>query len=619
MPGFILNLWDRLPFAARLLVTASLALVIASLAMLYVSGRNEALEAGEDLRAQLEGELATLPAALSELVVIGDYSSLQQTLESYARRPNVSSVEFRDVSGIVLAAHTRPPEVHAPNWFSGWIGLTAYSGKRDAVVGGRSYGTLSLTITPEIQINRAWGHLSRHLLILLLAISLDFLGIWLVLRMGLKPLRALDAGGQALGAGDLSVRIPLQGSPELRRSISAFNRMADEIGETLESLRTFSRAVEYSANSVVITDIRGNIEYVNPKFSQVTGYTPEEAIGQNSRLLKSGKTSEEEYRQLWETITGGGEWRGEFHNKRKDGSLYWESASISAIRNDRGEISHFVAVKEDITARKEAEANLQQLNETLEQRVKEEVEKNREKDHLLMRQSRLAAMGEMIGNIAHQWRQPLNGLTLLLVNLRDARAYNELSQAYLEDTVHKAEQLIHAMSATIDDFRNFFQPNREKLPFTLEQAVRDAITMVEASFREHAIEIVVSVADKGRTLGFRNEYAQAVTNMLGNAKDAILAGGVKNGRVEISISCRNDQGYVIIRDNGGGVPQEIMGKIFDPYFTTREKGTGVGLYMSKMIIENNMDGSIEVRNAGEGAEFVIMTPCGNAMRAKERT
>lgn len=618
MPGFLHNLWDRLPFAARLLVTASLALVIASLVMLYVSGRDEALEAGEDLRAQLDGELATLPAALSELVVIGDYASLQQTLESYTRRPNVSGIEYRDDSGIVLAARTKPPKVYAPGWFARWIGLSPLSGKSDAVVGGRRYGTLSVTLTPEIVINRAWTHLSRHLLVLLLAISLDFLGIWLVLRMGLKPLRALDAGGQALGAGDLSVRIPLQGSPELRRSISAFNHMADEIGKTLESLRNFSRAVEHSANSVVITDVQGNIEYVNPQFCLATGYTREEAIGQNPRLLKSGATGPEEYRLLWETITGGSEWRGEFHNKRKDGTLYWESASISPIRNDKGEISHFVAVKEDITSRKEAEARLQQLNETLEQRVREEVAKNREKDHLLMHQARLAAMGEMIGNIAHQWRQPLNGLALLLVNLRDAKTYNELSQAYLDDMVNKAEQLIHTMSNTIDDFRNFFSPHREKLPFTLEQAVRDALTLVEATLRAHSIEIVLNVADHAEVLGFRNEYAQVVTNMLGNAKDAILARNVKNGRVEISIECRDGRACVIIRDNGGGVPREIMGKIFDPYFTTREKGTGVGLYMSKMIIENNMDGSIEVRNSGDGAEFVIITPSLGASRMKER-
>lgn len=151
-----------------------------------------------------------------------------------------------------------------------------------------------------------------------------------------------------------------------------------------ETLRKFSRALEQSANSVVITDLQGNIEYVNPMFCENTGYTAGEAIGRNPRILKSGETAPEDYKRLWDTIIAGDVWRGEFHNRRKDGSLYWESASIAPIRSEKGEITHFVAVKEDITWRKEAEEALRGLNETLEQRVKAEVAKNREKDHMLI-------------------------------------------------------------------------------------------------------------------------------------------------------------------------------------------------------------------------------------------
>ena len=123
-------------------------------------------------------------------------------------------------------------------------------------------------------------------------------------------------------------------------------------------LRLFSRAIEHSPNTVIITDRAGVIEYVNPKFVETTGYSRAEAIGANPRLLKSGKTTPEQYARLWQTITSGGEWRGEFHNRRKDGALYWEIASIAPIRDDSGAITHFVAVKEDITRRKKIEAAL---------------------------------------------------------------------------------------------------------------------------------------------------------------------------------------------------------------------------------------------------------------------
>ena len=148
--------------------------------------------------------------------------------------------------------------------------------------------------------------------------------------------------------------------------------------------------MEQSPASVVITDLEGKIEYVNPKFTQVTGYSVEEAIGQNPRILKSGEWPSEAYRELWETITAGKEWRGEFHNKRKDSTLYWEYASISPIRNEKGEITHFLAVKEDITERKLAEAELARAKEAAEAA-------NRAKDQFL-------------ANMSHEIRTPMNGI-----------------------------------------------------------------------------------------------------------------------------------------------------------------------------------------------------------------
>jgi PAS domain S-box-containing protein len=140
--------------------------------------------------------------------------------------------------------------------------------------------------------------------------------------------------------------------------LEGFVHDISESKRTEEELRTLSRAVEHSPASVVITDLKGNIEYVNPKFTRITGYAREEVIGQNSRVLKSGESPPEAYAALWDAITHGREWRGEFHNKRKDGTLFWEFASISPVVDAEGLTTHFVAIKEDITARKEAEAAL---------------------------------------------------------------------------------------------------------------------------------------------------------------------------------------------------------------------------------------------------------------------
>ena len=265
-------------------------------------------------------------------------------------------------------------------------------------------------------------------------------------------------------------------------------------------------------------------------------------------------------------------------------------------------------VFEDITERKQAEDALKALNATLDARVKQEVARNREKDHLLIQQSRLAAMGEMIGNIAHQWRQPINALALLLMNLKDAQQFGEMSDEYLASQIGRGDQLIRKMSTTIDDFRNFFRPNRDKQAFLLSVAVHDALSIIESAYEQHHIEIAVSIRNDASVLGFPNEYTQVLLNLLSNAKEAIEARKAARGRVEILVDCDGREARLTVSDNGGGIAPDVLPKIFDPYFTTRDGGTGIGLYMSKMIIETNMKGGIEARNTTDGAEFFVVTP-----------
>lgn len=593
---------------SRLMLVAAFAMLLGGSALLYATVTKMTNSYHAELSEQLNDGLDSLVIALGEQAVLGDYATIQQILDARAKRRNIALASWVDTSGKAIVAHDGAAQLRAPDWFAKWLDFSKLDGARNLELGGQPYGSVFMQLSATPTVNLIWATFIWQLQVITIGGILFFALTFALLKHGLRPLVHLARGAARFGRGDYSVRILPGGVPEILPSIHAFNDMAGRIEGLLDAQRKYMRALEQSANSVVITNAHGDIEYVNPRFCESTGYMLEEVIGRNPRILKSGETSAEEYKCLWASIAAGGVWRGEFHNRRKDGSLYWESVSIAPIRNEKGVITHFVAVKEDITRRKEVEDDLWQLNKSLEQRVWIEVAKNREKDHLLIHQSRLAAMGEMIGNIAHQWRQPLNALGLLLINIQDAYAHHECNQNYLDESVAKGRQLIDGMSSTIDDFRNFFKPDREKMCFSLEKAVRDALSVVEASFISSGIMVVLDIKQDAFVVGFPNEYAQVVLNILGNAKDAILTHKVQNGRVEIVIGQDEVQAYVSIRDNGGGIAGDVMEKIFDPYFTTREKGTGIGLYMSKMIIENNMSGRIDVCNTHDGAEFRVATP-----------
>ncbi len=251
--------------------------------------------------------------------------------------------------------------------------------------------------------------------------------------------------------------------------------------------------------------------------------------------------------------------------------------------------------------------NLNQLNKTLEQRVIEEVAKGREKDHLLIQQAKLASMGEMIGNIAHQWRQPLNNVGLLIQDLKNASHFGDLDEAYLNESVDKAMVIIQNMSATIDDFRYFFSPKKESRKFSLAESMDKAISFVEANFKNSGIEIELDIKDEVTLEGFPNEYSQVLLNLLNNAKDVLIERGIEHPKVTIHLIKEDDRAMLTVKDNGGGIPADIIDKIFEPYFSTKkgEKGTGIGLYMSKVIIENSGQGKLTARNAEDGAEFTI--------------
>jgi signal transduction histidine kinase len=251
--------------------------------------------------------------------------------------------------------------------------------------------------------------------------------------------------------------------------------------------------------------------------------------------------------------------------------------------------------------------NLKQLTQTLEQRVAEEIAKGREKDHLLIQQAKLASMGEMIGNIAHQWRQPLNNIGLLIQDIKNAHEFGDFDKEYLNVGIDKAMAIIQSMSVTIDDFRYFFAPQKEPQKFSMAESVSKAISFVNASFEKSGIDIEPDIKDEITIEGFPNEYSQVLLNLLNNAKDVLIERDVKQPKITIRLFREDHRAVLTISDNGGGIPEDIMDKIFEPYFSTKrdDKGTGIGLYMSKMIIENKGNGKLTAKNTEDGAEFRI--------------
>jgi len=255
---------------------------------------------------------------------------------------------------------------------------------------------------------------------------------------------------------------------------------------------------------------------------------------------------------------------------------------------------------------KDLQNSYRRLEEETAKRV-QAVEELRIKDRLMIQQSRMAAMGEMLGNIAHQWRQPLNLLGLKAQQIGLSFESGGFSKELLESNIDEIMAIVTNLSQTIDEFRNLATPDLEKHRFSVNEVVRKTVSLVQESFKEQHIIMDVETTGEMAVNGYPNDFAQALLNILSNARDALLERKTHNARITVRSWAENGRSVVTITDNAGGIKEEIMDKIFDPYFTTKElgKGTGVGLFMSNTIIEKNMGGCLTVRNFADCAEFRI--------------
>jgi signal transduction histidine kinase len=253
---------------------------------------------------------------------------------------------------------------------------------------------------------------------------------------------------------------------------------------------------------------------------------------------------------------------------------------------------------------------LEHHNKELEKKIEEEVAKNREKDKLMFQQAKLASLGEMLGNISHQWRQPLMEINSLFLPIEGKIALDmPLDKEEILETISKLNHITKYMSNTIDDFRDFFATDKKKIKFQLLEQINSTINIISTGLKEHNIKLDIIIQRNPEMIGYKNDYSQVLINIINNAKDILVQRKIKNPYIKISIFEENKNIITTVEDNGGGIKVKPIEKIFEPFFTYEKVGgSGIGLFMSKLIIEKNMNGKLLVQNSSKGAFFKIIIP-----------
>ncbi|GFO61426.1 hypothetical protein GMST_37510 [Geomonas silvestris] len=360
-----------------------------------------------------------------------------------------------------------------------------------------------------------------------------------------------------------------------------------------EELSKLWRAVEQSPVSIVITDLAGRIEYVNPRVAEVTGYSEAELVGQNPRILKSGTMTGEFYLNLWQTISTGREWHGELHNRKKNGDLFWESGCISAVKNSEGRITHFVAVKEDITERKISVDHLRQVQ-------------------------KMEAIGQLAGGIAHDFNNLLtiiNGYsTLIIKGLEPGTPMRK-----------EAEQILRAGERAADLTRQLLSFSRRQIQepkvLNINTQVQSAEKMLRRLIGEHITLATELALDVGLIKMDPGQVEQVIMNLVVNARDASENGGlitIETGNRQLDEeftqqhpgSIAGSYVRVTVSDRGLGMNEEVKRRLFEPFFTTKEMGRGTGLGLATVYgIVKQSGGYIDViSQPGQGASFDIYLP-----------
>lgn len=591
-----------MPLAARLLVTASLALIVAGVAMLVTVAQEEAEQVKVRLDRSLADQLAILPTTLTDWIVVGDFAVIKESLDKFVGQQDVTSITYRSAKGALVTSNDRPVELGAPSWFAAGFGDHRPSGHTDVTIGGREYGTLEVVLTAHPAINQAWARLQRHMAILALAVGLDFIGILLVLRNGMRPLTALNDGARALEEGSLATRIPLQGSPELVHTIAAFNRMAESVElsqnklrQTLDRLAMVASVFEHATEGIAITDAEQRILETNSAFSQITGYSRTEALGATPRILSSGRHDAAFYAAMWKSIRDDGQWRGDIWNRHKNGEVYPAQLSIVAVRDATGEVANYFGIFSDISelARKVAERT-RELN-----KAKSQAEAaNR-------------AKSDFLANMSHEIRTPMNAI-LGLARMGTKENPGSKSWGLFRRIQDSGTYLLHI----VNDILDLSKIEAGKLaidaqPFRLGDVVARVRSHIAGMAEQKGLALRVDVDESlpACLVADSQRLQQILTNLLGNAVKFTEQG-------QVSLAIQRVGGNMVFRvaDSGIGMTASQLNRLFVPFeqgdvsITRNYGGTGLGLAISRRLAEL-MGGEISVASeVHRGSTFTVTLP-----------
>ncbi len=412
-----------------------------------------------------------------------------------------------------------------------------------------------------------------------------------------------------LEIGNYSYKVSINknyGSDSILLVCKDMTKIIELENEVKEQQLTFENIFQKSSDGILIIEDQKVIDS-NESIVKILGYhNKSELIGLHPTQLclkdnlDSSFTSQK-VDELMNLILENGYHTFECIKSKPNGDNLWLDVVATKIVQNGKDIIH--SVFRDISERKRVEYELEQLNKNLQLKVDEEVEKNRKQDQQMLQQSRLAQMGEMMSMIAHQWRQPLSAISNTSASIKLKSKLNKLDKDLAIELSEKILKYSYHLSATIDDFRNFFKSDKDKNDITYDELIDSVLNIIEISIESKKINLVKNLNSKVIFNTYSNELKQVVLNLIKNAEDVLIENKVKSPKITIETNANN----LIISDNGGGIDEGIISKIFDPYFSTKEKkdGTGLGLYMSKTIVEDHCGGKLSVSNNKDGAVFQI--------------
>ncbi|MEI8264738.1 MAG: response regulator [Betaproteobacteria bacterium] len=552
--------------------------------------------------------------AVQDSVVIGDYDTVRRTLDRAVQGSVFSSSQFIDTKGGRIRIDSRTPlRGRPPGWLVQWAERALYDVNRNITVGGRDYGVLRLTFDAHTVAHDLWNLAVLLVCAGLASLLLGLAAIRFLLRRWLDGLERLLTLDKALAAGRVEVsQIDTEGAPtEVTRVVAMFQRISELMREREVSRRALDNqkfALDQHA-IVSITDLAGNITYANDRFCDITGYSRHELLGRNHRIINSGRQPAGFFENLWQVISSGQVWHGEICNRNRAGELYWVSASIVPLLDEKGQPEQYIAIRTEITQRVRAERALEEVNQNLENTIQRRTEALEEATLEASLANR--AKSDFLSNMSHEMRTPMNsilGMSYLALRASPSPKVRD----YLR-SIHDSGKYLLELISNILDFSKIESGKLEveKVDLLLPAIYADVVRLMEEPAREKGLELRVELDErlqqpfKGDPLRIR----QILLNYTSNAVKFSSKGVVRlMGRVGTD---GPDGVEVVLQvaDQGIGMTPELAAQLFEPFHqadasTTRQfGGTGLGLAICRELAKL-MGGQVGVDSqAGQGSTF----------------